>query len=75
MWKILRGGATVVPGTTFILESRVVKVLQNVNIMKQNLLNKKQFLKFLWSEVWGLILIDADSGPFRYWYVCTLMLR
>ena len=30
----------------------LVKVPLNVNIVKQDLLNKKQFLKILWSEVW-----------------------
>jgi hypothetical protein len=30
----------------------LVKVPPNVNIVKQDLLNKKQFLKILWSEVW-----------------------
>ena len=30
----------------------LVKVPLNVNIAKRDLLNKKQFLKTLWSEVW-----------------------
>ena len=30
----------------------LVKVPLNVNIVKQDLLSKKQFLKVLWSEVW-----------------------
>ena len=30
----------------------VRKIPLNVNIVKQDLLNKKQFLKILWSEVW-----------------------
>ena len=30
----------------------LVKVPLNVNIVKQDLLHKKQFLKILWSEVW-----------------------
>ena len=30
----------------------LVKVPINVNIVRQDLLNKKQFLKILWSEVW-----------------------
>ena len=30
----------------------LVKILLNVNIVKQDLLHKKQFLKILWSEVW-----------------------
>ena len=30
----------------------LVNVPLNVNIVKQDLLNKKQFLKILWSEVW-----------------------
>ena len=30
----------------------LLKVSLNVNIVKQDLLNKKQFLKILWSEVW-----------------------
>ena len=30
----------------------LVKVPINVNIVKQDLLHKKQFLKILWSEVW-----------------------
>ena len=30
----------------------LVKVSLNVNIVKQDLLHKKQFLKILWSEVW-----------------------
>ena len=30
----------------------LVKLPLNVNIVKQDLLNKKQFLKILWSEVW-----------------------
>ena len=30
----------------------LVKVPLNMNIMKQDLLNKKQFLTILWSEVW-----------------------
>ena len=30
----------------------VVKVPLNVNIVKQDLLNEKQFLKILWSKVW-----------------------
>ena len=30
----------------------LVKVPLNVNVVKQDLLNKKQFLKILWSEVW-----------------------
>ena len=38
----------------------LVKVLPNVNTVKQDLLNKKQFLKILWSEVWkgGFQLIE-----------------
>jgi hypothetical protein len=28
------------------------KIPLNVNIVKQDLLNKKQFLKILWSDVW-----------------------
>ena len=30
----------------------LVKLPLNVNIVKQDLLHKKQFLKILWSEVW-----------------------
>ena len=30
----------------------LVKILLNVNIVKQDLLHKKQFLKILWSVVW-----------------------
>ena len=30
----------------------LVKVPMNVNIVKQDLLHKKRFLKILWSEVW-----------------------
>ena len=30
----------------------LVKIPLNVNIVKQDLLNKKQFLKILWSDVW-----------------------
>ena len=38
----------------------LVKVPLNVNIVKQDLLSKKQFLTILWSEVWngGLQLIQ-----------------
>ena len=31
----------------------LVKVPLNVNIVKQDLLHEKQFLKILWSEAWG----------------------
>ena len=49
----------------------LVKVPLNVNIVKQDLLHKKKFLKNLWSEVWkGGILNDADSGPPRYVLWC-----
>ena len=36
----------------FQTQMKLVKVPLNVNIVKQDLLNKKQFLKILWSEVW-----------------------
>ena len=46
-------------------------MLLNVNVVKQDLLNKKQFLKILWSEVWkGGISIDTDSGPLWYVLLC-----
>ena len=44
----------------------LVKVPLNVNIVKQDLLHKKQFFKILWSEVWNggfqlmLILVILD---------------
>ena len=34
MWKFLRGGATVIPGATFIPESRVACILLNFCIQK-----------------------------------------
>ena len=37
---------------TFQTQIYLVKVLINVNIVKQDLHNKKQFLKILWSEIW-----------------------
>ena len=37
---------------TFQTQIYLVKVLLNVNIVKQDLLRKKRFLKILWSEVW-----------------------
>jgi len=39
---------------TSIFQTQIylVKVPLNVNIVKQDLLNKKQFLKILWCEVW-----------------------
>ena len=37
----------------------LVKVPLNVKIVKQDLLNKNQFLKILWSEVW--------KGDFIFW--------
>ena len=41
----------------------LVKIPLNVKIVKQDLLNKKQFLKILWSEVWkGEISFDTDSS-------------
>ena len=36
----------------FQIKIYLVNVPLNVNIVKQDLLNKKQFLKILWSEVW-----------------------
>ena len=37
---------------TFQTQIYLVKVPLNVNIVKQDLINKNQFLKMLWSEVW-----------------------
>ena len=34
MWKFLRGGATVIPGATFIPESRVVKKKYNIDLVE-----------------------------------------
>ena len=48
----------------------LVKVPLNVNIVKQDLLNKKVFENFM---KWGLkvgISIDADSGPLRHALWC-----
>ena len=36
----------------FQIQIILVNVPLNVNIVKQDLLNKKQFLEILWSEVW-----------------------
>ena len=43
----------------FQTQTYLVKLLLNVNIVKQDLLNKKQLLKILWSEVWkgGFLLM------------------
>ena len=40
------------PSYPFQTQIYLVKVPLNVNIVKQDLLNNKQFLKILWSEVW-----------------------
>ena len=47
-----------------------VNVALNVNIVKQDLLNKKTVFENLWSEVWTGISIDADSGPLGYVLWC-----
>ena len=52
----------------------LLKVPLNVNILKQDLLNKKGFLKILWSEVWRGISIDAGSGPLRYLLCCGIII-
>ena len=49
--------------TPFQTQIYLVKVPLNVKIVKQDLLNKKQFLKILWSEVWkkGIQLMQILS--------------
>ena len=49
----------------------LVNVLFNVNIVKQDLLNTKQFfLNFMKLDLKGWISIDADSGPLGYVLWC-----
>ena len=58
---------------SFQTQIYLVKIPLNVNIVKQYLLNKKQFLKILWSIVSclkGGISIDTDSWPLGYVVWC-----
>ena len=49
----------------------MVNVPLNVNIVKQDLINKKQFLKILWKKgLKGGISIDTDSEPLGYSIWC-----
>ena len=56
MWKILRGGATVIPGATFIPESRVVEKQR----VKQDRSNPD--MAFL---IRSVELVDSDSATVK----------
>ena len=58
MWKILRGGATVIPGATFIPESRVWRQTRNSNL-KRTLVVLSSF------TIYELdVCISIDKGPY-----------
>ena len=50
----------------FQIEIYLVKVLLNVNIVKQDLLNKTVFENFMKWGLKGGISVDTDSGPLGY---------
>ena len=47
MWKFLRGGATVIPGATFIPESRVPRCYLKDYIGDHVLLNETERLRYI----------------------------
>ena len=67
MWKFLRGGATVIPGATFIPESRVVPVKSKVKIS----LNCVAFSEYIYELYFVHFFEDEDTYPLTFSYLCV----
>mgnify|MGYP005682461235 CR=1 FL=1 len=67
MWKFLRGGATVIPGATFIPESRVVPAVCFTELVQSGLwaVLAEQYAPYI------LFLLQSSQEGFKY----TMLLK